>query len=159
MPKSGSANSYVPSVLDRLLDDHPQLDEVPGSYLFDSRELLDGLLRDLSDLLNTHRATELGMKFPLVRQSLPAYGLPSLSVADRVRMCGELEAAIRSFEPRLSRVQVTDYGGSPQRGRLHLRIEGVLMVDRGRDEVYFDAELPLHRQRFKLKAQDPTEAD
>ncbi len=79
-----------------------------------TRKLRDYVCRDLAALLNSN-SLEVSIDlaaFPQVRQSVLNYGMPSLAgrtarSVDPQQTAAQIEAVIRRFEPRLSRVKVT----------------------------------------------------
>jgi predicted component of type VI protein secretion system len=67
---------------------------------------------------------------------------------DREAIRRAIERAVRLFEPRLSRVQVTFVEGGDL--KFSFRISGVLRVDLGLETVVYDAELPKESRQFRV---------
>jgi type VI secretion system protein ImpF len=135
------------SLLDRLIDEAPDEPQDPPLSLGEAMEVLRrSAQRDLQALLNTRRRwrswapelTELG-------QSVIGYGIPDFStgaLADatrRTRLCTEIEAVIRRFEPRFASVKVTEMPrGDPLDTRLRLRIEALLHAEPAPEPIAFE---------------------
>lgn len=143
----------IASLFDRLTDHEPS----------NSREILPpeadqraahraSVARDLTHLLNTCRSeADIPEEFEDVRESLAAYGVQDFTTApmDRETIRRSVERAVRRFEPRLSRVQVTEVEGGDF--TFSFRISGMLRVDLGVEPVVYDAELPSESRRFRVK--------
>lgn len=105
------SNPAVPSILDRLISRRGGIEIgslQPGSM----RALRLSVERDLTALLNSRRGVNLiPPEFQVASTSLLNYGLPDISAynlgADPQALRRDIETAIRSFEPRLSGVNVT----------------------------------------------------
>src|SRR6266508_1960803 len=129
MPKSDHELHIVPSILDRLLDDEPEVS------------------RDLEALLNTRQELleEVPSEFTEVSRSLVTYGLPDfssfslLNINDRNRIRRALEQAIATFEPRFERVRVNLDPPREQDRTLRFRIEALLRLEPAPEPVTFDA--------------------
>jgi type VI secretion system protein ImpF len=148
--RSRAESILVPSILDRLLDDDPAATrEVVRSRTQQMRELKQSLRRDLENLLNTRRSwlawpddlTELD-------RSVLDYGLPDLTSAvlstpeGRERFCSTIEAAIRTFEPRLLNVRVELLDSSEPLDRtLRFRIDALLRAEPAPEPIVFDSAL------------------
>src|SRR5689334_19745842 len=106
--------TVTPSVLDRLIDRDPGIAADPPQVRAASvRQLKASLRRDLEWLLNARRTPDaVGSEFKELEQSLYNYGLPDAtslsrdSVRDRAKITRMLEETLRTFEPRLSEIQV-----------------------------------------------------
>jgi type VI secretion system protein ImpF len=138
-----------PTVLDRLL-------QPPGTRAFPAiglRELKAAVARDLEALLNTTSllsdSAELA-ELPEARESILAYGIPDFSNAswrnpsEARRICRDIEAAVRTFEPRLvsDSVRVVMQQGDPSSDmKLRFRIEGTLRVEPISEPVSFDSDV------------------
>jgi type VI secretion system protein ImpF len=140
----------VPSVLDRLLDDEPEVSrEAPRSRNQMLRELKQSVRRDLEDLLNTRRRC-LGFPPGLteLERSLVNYGIPDFlsgnmaSAEGREQLCQALEAVIRTYESRFKTVKVhlLDSGDALDR-TLRFRIDALLRADPAPEPVVFDSSL------------------
>ena len=119
----------MPSILDRLLDDEPEVSREPLPNRFQNlSQLKKAVARDLEALLNTRQEIleEVPSEFTEVSRSLLTYGLPDftsfslLSMNDRNRIRRALEQAIATFEPRL-RAGARD-PGTPAGARPHFAL-------------------------------------
>ena len=95
MARIDSDVNIVPSILDRLLDDEPEISTEPAmSRVKGFRSLERSVARDLEALLNSRQETlkELPSEFKEVNRSLLTYGLPDftsfslLTQDDRLRI-------------------------------------------------------------------------
>jgi type VI secretion system protein ImpF len=153
----------VPSLVDRLLDDNPDVQQEPiASRYQDVRDLRVSVARDLENLLNTRRESldELPPEFTDLNRSLLVYGLPEfmafnlLDPSDLGRLRRAIESAIANFEPRLQRVRVQMEPLQPNDRAVRFRIEAMLRVDPAPEPVVFDTVLQLGRQEYLVKGQD-----
>jgi type VI secretion system protein ImpF len=158
-----SLPDIVPSLLDRLLDDHPDVSREPISKRFqDLHDLRASVARDLETLLNTRQESlnELPAEFEEVNRSLVVYGLPDftafnlLNPADLGRLRRAIENAIANFEPRLQRVRLTMEPPRQNERSVRFRIEALLRVDPAPEPVAFDTVLQLGTQEYLVKGQD-----
>jgi type VI secretion system protein ImpF len=152
----------LPSILDRLLDDTPDVSHEPLPDRFQNLRLMKrAVTRDLEALLNTRQEIwqELPPEFSEVRRSLLTYGLPDfttlslLNPQDCNRIRRFVEQAIALFEPRLSRVRVTLEPPRQQESTLRFHIEAFLRVEPAPEPVNFDALLQLHTQEYVVRGQ------
>ena len=163
MAHLSGTHEVTPSLLDRLIDDHPDLpQEAIGSHLQDFREFRRSVARDLESLLNTRRELldDLPADFEEVNQSLLLYGLPDftafnlLDVSDLARLRHAIEEAIATFERRLQRVRVTMEPPKPNDRAVHFRIDALLRSEPATEPVSFDTILQLGTQEYVVKQQD-----
>jgi type VI secretion system protein ImpF len=143
----------VPSVLDRLLDESPEVSrDAPPSRAEGLRRFRAAVLRDLESLLNTRNPFfDLPVEFGEVTRSGAAYGLPDLtrfsllSPTDQASLRAAIEQAISTFEPRLGgvSVQVRPPAASATDRTLLLHVEASLLVDPTPEPMTFDIVLPL----------------
>jgi type VI secretion system protein ImpF len=150
MAKPGRLQILRPSVFDRLLE--PKASAHPEIGL---RELKAAVARDLEWLLNTKSVLRKASgvdELPEARHSILTYGIPDFSTAswrshsDAQRICAELGAAVRTFEPRLlpSTVRVTLLPTqSADDFRMRFRIEATLHVEPISEPVYFDSSVEM----------------
>lgn len=151
----------VVSVFDRLLDDNVVTGIEPsksrGQYLTDLRS---ALRRDLEALLNTHQSwvappDDLAeLETSLIDYGLPHFlGLQVASDAAREQFRAEVEALLRRFEPRFTRVTVTLVDNADTLERtLRFRIDALVHAEPDLEPVSFDSMLePVHR-RFAVTA-------
>lgn len=148
MAKIKADQPLVPSVLDRLLDDEPEVNrEAPRTRNQVLRELKQSVRRDLENLLNTRRRC-LGWPAELMEleHSLVNYGLPDFlsanmaSTEGREQFCQALEEVIRTCETRFKsvKVQLLD-SGDPLDRTLRFRIDALLRADPAPEPVVFDS--------------------
>ncbi len=155
MARPFERRSVVASLFDRLTDEEPRnSSEVPPPEWDQRERFKSSVARDLMNLLNTRRnEDDIPEEFEQVRESVFAYGLQDFtkSPVDREAMRRSVERAIRRFEPRLSRVQVSvvDAGQFV----FSFRIVGVLRVDLHSEPVVFDADAPIESRRFRVTAE------
>jgi type VI secretion system protein ImpF len=164
MARADHEAKFVPTILDRLLDDRPdeKWREPLHNRFQNLRQLRQAVARDLEALLNTRREAleELPLEFAEVRQSLLNYGLPDftsfnpLSEHDRHQIRRALEEVIALFEPRLTRVRVSLHPWYEHERALRFRVEALLRVDPAPEQVTFDAVLRLHTQHYVIEGQD-----
>lgn len=137
-----------PSILERLLDDRPDLTKDSADRQHPGlTELRESVRRDLEHLLNTrHRA--MSPKAGELDVSLLNYGLPDLQTINfvspegRIAFCHLLEQQILQFEPRFKSVQVSML----ERERSHdqtvrFRIEALMYAEPAPEEIAFDTAL------------------
>ena len=163
MPKSDHELRIVPSILDRLLDDEPEVsrESLPNRFQ-NVFQLKKAVARDLEALLNTRQELleEVASEFTEVGRSLVTYGLPDfssfslLNINDRNRIRRALEQAIATFEPRFERVRVNLEPPREQDRTLRFRIEALLRLEPASEPVTFDAVLRLNTQEYMVQGQD-----
>lgn len=146
-PNVKTEQPLLPSLLDRLIDDDPDLPEEPlwkGAYRLE--DLREDVRRDLQFLLNArHGRFDLLKYGGQLAKSTLTFGLPDFTGSiggekeSRERVRGIVERAIRDFEPRLTNVQViaVDEAASVDRN-IQLTIQAVLFVDPIVEMVAFD---------------------
>src|SRR5690242_11047421 len=115
MALSDHSSPIEMSVLDRLLDDDPTSDRDPVKTRRKAlEEFRDSLRRDLEALLNTRACSVIwSAGLSELDNSILNYGVMTVTSADlsaednRERLRSAVERAIRRFEPRFLRVNVT----------------------------------------------------
>jgi len=148
------------SVLDRLLDDDPRNSkEAPLTRAQSVRALRDGVRRDLEWLLNTRQVAippDEGLRE--VNRSLYVYGLPDFtgyslaSPADENKLIRQLQAALKFFEPRLSKVRLIPLEPVVARTRtFRFRIEALLLMDPAPEHISFDTVLQLTTNQYEVQ--------
>ncbi len=160
MARNDSSAAVQSSVLDRLLDDDPEvLSEPPRDLRQSVRDLRAAIRRDLEDLLNTRtRCRPWPKGLDQVDRSLLAYGVPDLtganlaSPAARRDFLRTIEAAIRRSEPRFKSVKIALPDDVDPHGRtLHFRIEAVVHAEPVPESIVFDSQLEPLTRTFELK--------
>jgi type VI secretion system protein ImpF len=136
-----------PSVLDRLIDDPDHPREV--TWDASVAAFRAAVMRDLQWLLNTRRVHPLPPKeLELVRQSIYTFGIRDLSSrsADaanvRAELQREIQDAIATFEPRLTRVHVS-LVPEGKGGPIRFNIEAELRTDPTPEAVKFETMLDV----------------
>jgi type VI secretion system protein ImpF len=160
MSRLQSDQVLIASVLDRLLDDEPEVKSEPGRPRHQvMRDLKQAVRRDLENLLNTRRRC-----FPWppglteLEQSLVNYGAPDFTGANMGSSQGReqfrvaIERLIRRCEPRFKtvRVQMLD-STEPQDRTLRFRIDALLRADPAPEPVVFDSALEPTTGAFQVK--------
>lgn len=159
MARIKAEQPLVPSVLDRLLDDEPEVAaEPPKGRSQVLRELKLAVRRDLENLLNTRaRRTSWPAELTELKQSLLTYGLPDITggAGDRGRrdaLCRTIEAVVRRGEPRFVTVRVGLLGeNQPMDRTLRFRIDALLRADPAPEPVVFDSILRPSDGTFEVK--------
>lgn len=144
-----------PSILDRLLDEEPEVQvEADKSRHQHLRELRNSVKRDLENLLNTrYRMLAPPEEFTQLELSLLNYGLPDLatinitSVDKKKAFTRQLEKILRDYEPRFKSVKVSHIDNKDKIDRtLRFRIDATLYADPAPEVIVFDSVLdPVSR--------------
>jgi type VI secretion system protein ImpF len=136
------------SVLDRLIDD-PNRQE-PRTWDESVAAFKASVMRDLEWLLNTRRVhPPPPPALELVRRSVYAFGLRDLSsrsadsLETRSQLQREVQEAIATFEPRLSKVRVSLVTPAAGDRRIRFQIEGELRTDPSPEAVLFETTLDV----------------
>jgi type VI secretion system protein ImpF len=140
----------LPSVLDRLLDDEPDVrrDPAPSPHQL-LRTVKQAVRRDLQNLLNTRRrCLPTPPNLAELDQSLVEYGMPDFTEVNmgsgegRGKLRELLESVIRRCEPRLKSVAVHLLDNEDPLDRtLRFRIDGLLHAVPAPEPVAFDTTL------------------
>ncbi|ABC30957.1 MULTISPECIES: type VI secretion system baseplate subunit TssE [Hahella] len=150
MTKISKSQKLRPSVLDRLIDERPDLKVEPEKNRHQVlNELRESVRRDLEDLLNTrYRPISASDNLRQLDESLINYGLPDLhtinflSAEGKSQFCRTVEQHIAMFEPRFKSVRVITLDEDWAEGAtLHFRIEAVLFAEPAPEEISFDSSL------------------
>jgi type VI secretion system protein ImpF len=148
MTKIRADQPLVPSVLDRLIDEAPEVKtEPPKARSQVLRELKQSVRRDLENLLNTHKRITLTDEIlEELDRSVVAYGVPDIHSAElssersRTQFATLLEEVIRKFEPRLQNISVVPLDeADPEDRMLRFRINALLRVEPAPEPVVFDS--------------------
>lgn len=160
MAKIKDDQPLLPSVLDRLLDEDPEVKREPAKSRHQVlRELKLAVCRDLENLLNTRRRC---LPWPIdlteLERSLVNYGVPDFTGANmgsaeqRAELRGHIEALLGAWEPRFQKVQVTLVDTEELLSRtLLFRIEALLRADPAPEPVVFDSDLEPVTGLFHVK--------
>ncbi|MGV1917759.1 type VI secretion system baseplate subunit TssE [uncultured Agrobacterium sp.] len=149
------------SVLDRLLDDAPDVDRDPLVSLSDQvREMREVIRRDLEALLNTRR-NPAGPPGSLkeLNDALVSYGMDGVLSANLVtdaskeKLAQSIERRISMFETRLSDVRVTILKNRMEGERaLRMRIQATFRLHEGMPPISFESKIDPSTQRFHVEA-------
>lgn len=178
MPTSETERPVRPSVLDRLIDEHPRprvkgaprtgTEDAPPARLEpvltrsqSVDRLKTALQRDLEWLLNARRAiTPVPDECEHVARSVFTFGLPDITSMSKdsresfERLARLIQAAIDVFEPRLTDVTVRLREGDSKLLRdVHFVIDGILKLDPMPVRVQFDTR---QDERGAMKVQEGT---
>jgi type VI secretion system protein ImpF len=150
----------LPSVLDRLIDDDPQVQrEPPRSRNQLLRDLKLAVRRDLENLLNTRvRCIPWPAELAELNQSVVNYGIPDLTGAslassrEREEFRRIIQSVIVLFEPRLKKLYVTLHDQAETLDRtIRFHIEATLLAEPAPEPVAFDSTLRLSTGAFEVK--------
>jgi type VI secretion system protein ImpF len=143
---NGPQRAQLP-LLDRLLDADPDAPEEPAPSAAEALERLhQAVRRDVESLLNARRRR---VPLPSILSELPTsiinYGIPdpasgAYAVPElRAALVREVEATIRRFEPRLTKVTVELVGKDDGLGgTLRMKVDAVLRADPVPEPVSFE---------------------
>src|SRR5262249_28032069 len=159
MPRSDNEVRITPSVLDRLIDSEPGLSSEPLASRYKSlSQLKQSVRRDLEWLLNTRQEiTYIAPEMKELTSSVAAYGLKDFSTAnvkspiDQNRLRQAIEAAVRTFEPRLEHVSVQLEQMRDGERVLRFRISARLRVEPQPEPVTFDTMLQLGTGEYLVR--------
>lgn len=153
-----ASNKTQASILDRLIDNEPNISTEPVQSRFTSvRHFMAQVRRDIENLLNTKNCAWLSeCEYKELRNSLYFYGLPdftaqnpgSFAATDRLRQ--EIERAIARFEPRLKNIVVAPEAGEKEEKTVGFKITGLLMVDPAPEPVSFDTRFDSNRGEYRV---------
>jgi type VI secretion system protein ImpF len=144
------------SLLDRLTDREPEMEhEIPLSSWESEREFKRLLCRDLAALLNTRRAErDFDPAYEECTNSLLSFGINDFTsynlknAIEQEQVRRSIERAIRQFEPRLVRVEVTVEEPDPLRPVLQFQIAAFLRAETEGAPVVFDITLQRESRRM-----------
>jgi type VI secretion system protein ImpF len=160
MARIKSDQPLVPSVLDRLLDNEPDVSrEAPRNHSQILADLKLSLRRDLENLLNTRcRCLIWPSDLTELDKSLVNFGVPDITGADlgatknREQFCRSLQAILRQYEPRFKTVTVQlQTNADPLDRTLRFRIDGLVHADPAPEPVIFDSAMKPATGDFEVK--------
>lgn len=156
-----TVHRLVPSLLDRLLDNHPQVSVEPvAQRLSTLAEYKASIVRDLETLVNTRQsmvAGELGEAFKSLRGTIITYGMPDftskgvLNPEDRRQIQQQLESTIATGDRRFRSVKVQLLAQQNGQRMLTFRVDAVLRLRDVSRQVSFDAVLQVNTQEYKVQ--------
>jgi len=147
MSRVSSTQPLRPSVLDRLIDQEPDVTTEPEwRQTQNLSEFRSCVLRDVENLLNARPTrTHLPEAFCETAQSVLTYGLPDIAAVEigsrdqREQLRRAVEVIISRFEPRLRDVRVALHPReSPFDRTLRLTIQALLWVEPDPQLITFD---------------------
>ncbi len=152
----------LPSVLDRLIDNDPQVHREPPltrNQLL--RDLKLAVRRDLENLLNTRiRCLPRPPELSELKQSLVTYGIPDLtgtalgSSKEREEFRRTIQSVILLYEPRLKKLYVSLRDQTEAIDRtIRFHIEAILQAEPAPEPVAFDSTLRLTTGSFEVKGE------
>src|SRR5262249_26747010 len=162
MPEIRPDQPLIPSVLDGLIDNEPDIRrEAPRSRNQLLRDLKQTVRRDLENLLNTRiRCVPWAPEMKYLKQSLVNYGIPDLtgsspvSPKEREEFRRTIEAVVKQYEVRLKklRVRLIDATDSIDR-TIRFHIDAVLQAEPAPEPISFDSTLRLATGAFEVKGE------
>ncbi|VAW90998.1 Uncharacterized protein ImpF [hydrothermal vent metagenome] len=138
------------SILDRLLDDEPQISvDADTNKYHKLKNLRNSVRRDLENLLNTrHRIIEPAEELGQLELSLLNYGLPDLATVNmsdldkKQQFIDNFESILRDYEPRFKSVKVSLQDNTDKLDRtVRFRIDATLYADPYPEVIVFDSVL------------------
>lgn len=160
MAKIKSDQPLLSSILDRLIDEQPEVNREPEKKRHQVlAELRKSVRRDLENLLNTRwRATSWPDELTELDQSLVGYGVPDISGEDlgsptrRRKFLKQVEQIIEKFEPRFQRVRVLELENADSIDRtLRFRVDAMLYAVPSPEPVVFDSALEPVSKTFRVE--------
>lgn len=149
------------SVLDRLLDENPDVEiDPPISLTEQINEMREVIRRDLEALLNTRRSPAGPPTiFKELQDTLVSYGVDGIlsanlvTDASKLKLAAIMERRIAMFETRLSDVRVTVLKNRIDGERaLRMRIQATFRLYEGMPPISFESKIDPSTQRFHLEA-------
>ncbi|MEY4764176.1 MAG: hypothetical protein RI907_849 [Pseudomonadota bacterium] len=172
MATSELRDRLQPALLDRLTDEHPEVDRDPEDRRGMSKaQLRAAVLRDLSWLLNAVQPllSAEAQAYPLVAQSVANYGMPPLSgqLASKIDMPNltqSLREAVLRFEPRilehsLEVKPVEDQFFLDAHNVIEFEIRGLLWAQPIPLELLLRTQLDLEAGQVRVRDMAPTTID
>lgn len=160
LARLNSDQPLTSSILDRLIDQQPDLNREPEKQTHQLiADLRKSVRRDIENLLNTRwRATSWPVELTELDQSLASYGIPDLSGEDlgstsrRKKFLRQVEQIIRTFEPRFQKIKVLEVENADSLDRtLRFRIDAVLYAFPSPEPIVFDSAVDPSTQTFKVE--------
>ena len=159
MAERTEGTELVHSVLDRLMSGPGAAAPESRSHAQMLRDLRASVMRDVSSLLNTrrrHRPIPEGLEE--LAPSNVDYGIPDFtgmqfSSADaREELRNQIEAILRTYEPRFKRVRVQLLDNADKTDRsLRFRIDALLHAEPAPEPIVFDSVVEPVRGSFEVE--------
>jgi len=148
------------SILDRLLDDEPQINiDADTNKYHKLKNLRNSVRRDLENLLNTrHRIIQPAEELKQLELSLLNYGLPDLATINMFDMDKKqefietFESILKDYEPRFKSVKVSLQENTDKLDRtVRFRIDALLYADPYPEVIVFDSVLEPVTRSINVK--------
>ncbi|MFV1982583.1 MAG: type VI secretion system baseplate subunit TssE [Thiohalomonadales bacterium] len=148
------------SILDRLLDDEPQLKQDHDRNKYHRlKNIRDSVRRDLENMLNTrYRIIAPADEFKQLDHSLLNYGLPDLATINMLdqekkqQFINELESILKEYEPRFKSLKISFLENSDKLDRtVRFRIDATLFADPYPEVIIFDSVLEPVTRSINVK--------
>ena len=148
----------TPSVLDRLIDESPEVStEAPKSRAASLADLKRSIRRDLEWLLNTRCFIDLeASELEEAKASVAFYGLPDItsisakSPDEQRRLSRAVEHALKTFEPRFMDLKVTLAPPTHTERQLQFHIEASLDIEPAPEPIAFDTVMKIGSGEFSV---------
>jgi len=145
-----------PSLLDRLVDEEPEVSHEPAHRRFVSlTQIKASVIRDLENLMNTRRTILMPAEgHRELSSSVFVYGLEDYTAQNpksptaRQQLRFDVERTIALFEPRLRNVSVRLDSPDPNERNLRFRITALLVADPVTEPVAFDTYFDVNRGEY-----------
>jgi len=146
------------SILDRLVDNEPQISHEPIHYrLVSIGQIKASVIRDLENLLNTKRQIMLPpAAYKQVNSSFFVYGLRDYTAQNpaspsvRQQLRRDIEKTISRFEPRLRNASVQVETPTERDRNLRFRITALLVVEPVAEPVSFDTYFDIGKREYVI---------
>ncbi|HDP24284.1 MAG TPA: type VI secretion system baseplate subunit TssE [Deltaproteobacteria bacterium] len=152
-----SEGNLLASILDRLIDDDPEVTHEPVQYrMLNIRQVKASVIRDLENLLNTRRHIDPPpIEFAELNRSVLTYGiedftaLNSRSLAVQKFLRQDIERTIARFEPRLRNVKLQLEPDKQGHG-IRFKINAMLVIEPEKEPVQFDTFFDPNRGEYVI---------
>ena len=149
----------VPSMIDRLIDDQPDVSREPASMRGQVLESMRAAIRrDLENLLNTRlRCLTTPEDLTELERSVVEYGIPDISGANlgseagRRQFLKAVELTLRNFEPRFKSVRVESIDEDPLDRTMRFRIDAMMYAHPAPEPIVFDTAVEPSTGEFSVK--------
>lgn len=146
------------SILDRLVDNEPQIPHEPVQYhLVNIGQVKGSVIKDLENLLNTKRQIIIvPAAHKQTSNSLLVYGLKDFTAQNtasssaRQQLRLDIEKTIARFEPRLKNVTVHVEKPTKKDRTIRFRISALLVVEPVAEPVSFDTFFDVGKRKYVI---------
>jgi type VI secretion system protein ImpF len=153
MARAKSEILVTQSLLDRLTD----YDEWPTTRNSSLSMYREGIKRDVEWLLNSRRPNVPGMEdYPLAANSVFNFGLPDITQfsfknVDPNALAMSILHTMRTHEPRILQPRVELSRSDKLNRNLRFHVEGILVLEDGKEEISFDTLLQLTSGEYEVR--------